>query len=112
MNKKQMAFRDRVEKNLSIAKRLQQEPWLIDELDRDPGILAALIAYFADYNAERIVGGIQPGSTRQAIQSLVDFENTRRSSWSMGCVSWAGVLVGIAGFALAAIEFWSATIRK
>lgn len=101
-------FKGRVLRNLEISERLQQEPWKALELDRDPEILSAVMAYHADYLfGSGTIGNVrQPSATRQALRGLIDAELAKRAARSQFWLSCAGFAVSLAGFALAAVQLW------
>lgn len=77
---KNSAFQDRVRENLEIAKTLQKHPWRLEELDRDPEVISALIAAFPDYIGGGTIGGIQPSATRESLRGLLDSEFAKSST--------------------------------
>ena len=101
------SFRQKIERSLKISLMLQAEPWRIEELDRDPEVLSAVIAHHADYNTNGMLGGRQPSSVREALRGVVDVELTRRSARAQLWLTCAGFSVSLAGFAIAAVQLWS-----
>jgi len=104
------SFKDCVEKGLEVTKSLKTEPWRISELDRDPKILSALIAYHADVNPNGYIGGAQETSVRDALKGLLQSELNRRSGKSSLWLTFAGFAVSLAGFGIAAVQIWLAVL--
>ncbi|TVU88746.1 hypothetical protein [Vreelandella titanicae] len=103
-----MSFKERIEQNLAITSALKNEPWQIAELDLDPKILSALIAYHADVNPNGYIGGHQETSVRDALKCLLESELNKRSAKSSFWLTCAGFAVSLAGFGIAAVQIWLA----
>ena len=107
-------FRQKVEKNLQISLMLQAEPWRLEELDRDPEVLSAVIAYHADYHPGSGMIGVlrQPSCVREALRGVLDVELTRRSARAQMWLTWAGFSVSLAGFAITGVQLWSMVFKS
>ncbi|EJE4199237.1 hypothetical protein RUK17_001263 [Vibrio cholerae] len=101
-------FKERVERGIEITKSLKDKPWRISELEKDPQILSALIAYHADMNLNNYIGGHYESSVREALSCLLHSELNRRAGKSNLWLTVAGFAVSLAGFVIAAVQIWLA----
>ncbi len=98
------SFEDRVKNSLDISNKLQAEPWLAENLDDDPKVLAAVMAKHADYNTNGMIGGFQPSSVRETLRGLIDARLSERAERAQTNLSRAGFAVSLAGFVLAGVQ--------
>ena len=100
------SFEDRVKNSLEISNMLRAQPWLAENLDDDPKVLAAVMAKHADYSGH-MIGGVQPSSIRDTLRALIDARLSERAERAQSRLSRAGFAISLAGFVLAGVQLFA-----